>query len=71
MKFHIDKSIPPPTKPALQKYPFPDMKVGDSIFVRGESAGNIKKAATVWGHRHNRVFISRREKDGFRIWRTQ
>jgi hypothetical protein len=67
----IDKGIPAPPKRSIKKYPFADMKVGDSVLVGGHLAGNARNAAYLHGVRSGKSFTSRTEKDGLRIWRTK
>lgn len=52
------------------------MEVGDSIFIAGpKTAKQWADAAYKYGHRHDRKFASRNEKNGTaigrRIWRVQ
>jgi hypothetical protein len=74
------KKIPIPEPRALGyrgKYPFIEMKVGDSFFVPLISGKeiNIRNAASVYGKRLNRVFTVRRvntdKVDGVRVWRIK
>lgn len=70
----IDRGIPlPPDRPVFaRKYPFPDMRVGDSFFVPGmnrqQMAGPIRYATC-----ECRKFTTRRVVEngipGLRVWR--
>lgn len=70
MTYIIDKNIPFPngnTAPNT-KYPFSQMKIGDSFLAKEKKA---VVAASVWSKNKKRRFISRKEKDGWRIWRIK
>lgn len=70
----IEKQIPiPPVgyEPIKYetKYPFRDMKVGDSIFI--QSAKKTISHARYWEAVTNFKFTQRRLKGGIRIWRIK
>lgn len=75
----IEKGIPLQNKNTPRtKYPFPDMKVGDSFLV--EAPGNVRTSAVAttakgWGNRHGVKFACRKvtegKRQGIRIWRTE
>ena len=75
--YHIEKGIPLPTMPTNMKYPWRDMKVGDSFFVpvKKESERTMRGAITSSfynyqrGNRGQRIAL-RQVKGGFRIWRV-
>jgi hypothetical protein len=70
---HIDTNIPPPgDAPPRQKYPFPDMLVGDSfLFTEDAPIQNLRTAAYMYGRRHPGVkFTVRKHGDGWRVWRV-
>lgn len=73
--WNIDSDIPVPQKdsrPAGRKpkYPFREMKVGDSVFFDGAtSSSNCAIAAHNHGRRHGSKFSVRAEGSGVRIWR--
>ncbi len=82
-EFKVDKNIAlwvkPPGGPK-QKYPFPNMDVGDSFFVPGGATCGVRKnrvyaAATAYGRTHNMRFSGRMAKEngveGVRIWRVE
>lgn len=66
----IDKGIPVPEsfgrRLGERKYPLDKMEVGDSFFVTGKRP-NFKGAADKLGI----ICTSRKEKDGFRVWRIK
>ena len=70
--FVIEKNVPvPPLNAARQIYPWPDMAVGDSVFVADQTTtDNAAIGARVHGYRHQKKFAARREGSGVRIWRT-
>ena len=70
-KYKIEKDIPIPSRPypVNVKYPWADMKVGDSFLV-GEDKTTIAKATAAshnYGRRHGKKFSMR----GNRIWRIK
>lgn len=72
-EFKIEKNIPPPSRGGpgrKHKYPFREMEVGDSFFYRG-LRGTIVSCANYFGKRNNAKFVTRKENDGFRIWRIE
>jgi hypothetical protein len=77
----IDKNVPIPkglsvgdeTKSYHSKYPFSKMEIGDSFFVpHDQGAFVVGSAASGYGRRHGKKFISRKTHDpyGVRIWRV-
>lgn len=63
----IDKNVPIPEKRERKgKYPFPKMEVGDSFFTKSDG---VKAALSRYSKAHGVDLISRKEGDGFRIWR--
>lgn len=67
----IENNIPPPTdsgKGRSRLYPFPEMKVGDSILVDNRAGA---MCAYQYGLRHKWRFTVRTVKDKYRIWRTK
>lgn len=72
--YKIDKGVPIPRLEKVQfkpnKYPFPDMEVGDSFFVPLEVVGAARVASGSYSRNHSTKFTSRKEGQGLRIWRT-
>lgn len=69
MTIKIDKGIPIPD-PGNVKFPWYDMKVGDSFFSRREDTRSIIQAPPKlikegWFFKQNKV------KGGVRVWRTK
>ena len=72
-EFPIQRNVPlPHPRGGNRRYPFDQMKIGDSILVTDPSAG-FPGYVSVWGKRHKRRLTLRtvREdgKTGFRVWR--
>ena len=52
------------------KYPFAQMEVGQSFYV--EQSSSPSSAATSFCRKNaGYKFVTRREKDGFRVWRIE
>ena len=72
MAIKVDKGIPIPKWQQRRKYPWREMKVGDSFFVAGEkdthrmasAANGIRKLLKM-------EFVTRTEKGGVRVWRVR
>jgi len=70
--FKIVSDIPAPQN--AHRYPFADMKVGDSFFAPGKKAGALNSAAYSWRRKNicaHWSFVCREEEGGTRIWRTK
>lgn len=53
-------------------YPFRDMDVGDSIFVKGQKlGGGAYQSAVIHGNKYGKKFSGRTVEGGIRIWRVQ
>ena len=70
--YEIEKNVPLPPDPRGRpsKYPFSEMKPGDSIFVASKAAA-ARRASYLFGVRHGLEFATRKEGDGVRIWRIK
>lgn len=66
MSSKIEKNV---SVPDSRRYPFPDMKVGDSYY--DDDGMNLRSAAWQFARRHGWKFITRREGEGVRIWRMK
>jgi hypothetical protein len=70
--FTIVSNIPAPHN--AYKYPFADMKVGDSFFAEGKKVGALNAAAYSWRRKNacaHWSFVAREVEGGTRIWRTK
>lgn len=70
----IDRSIPPPRTFRYNSWPFGKLKVGESFFAGPEIAGHagqiLRPAASQYHIRNpDWHYITRKEGDGFRLWR--
>lgn len=65
----IEKDIPMPISGYLNWKKLADeMNIGDSVFVLSDAEKiNLRHA----GGRTKKRFVSRRERDGFRVWRSE
>jgi hypothetical protein len=67
----IDKGIPIPTGRCQSRYPFAQMKVGDSFFVETNRSSAAKSAIKDRRRRFpNERYVSRKKPTGTRIWRV-
>lgn len=65
--------MPPKKCGVITRYPFADMKVGDSFFVKGglKETYNLRTAASYFAIRHPGYKFSVRAVDGgCRVWRV-
>jgi hypothetical protein len=68
----IESGVPAPKYHVREKYPFYDMRVGDSFVVLDPRVvKNARSAAWMFSRRHPGVrFATRKEGRGCRIWRV-
>jgi hypothetical protein len=69
--FTIQSNIPVPTtqrRRGKPKYPWPLMQVGDSFLAPHT---RVTMSAYAYGKRHNMKFVSLKEANGIRVWRTE
>lgn len=75
MSFAIEKGIPAPRfrpKPGQPGiYPWRQMAVGDSFFVRYDERPTSAVRAAYAQARDGRQFVSKKVQDGVRIWRVR
>lgn len=65
--YKIDKNIPMPTH-GNERYPFAQMKVGDSFFIKSKDYRDSRTLYT--GARRHKIKITcRKENGGIRVWR--
>jgi len=67
-KTKIEKNVPIPPIARSKKYPILEMEIGDSFYAEGKSA---RSSAYCVGARTGRRYVSRPERDGYRIWRVE
>jgi hypothetical protein len=72
--FKITDDIPVPGLKGKEKYPWSQMKIGQSIFIPGDSY-RAGQAAKKWGKERGVTFIARLLVEngvkGLRVWRTK
>ena len=76
LRFDIEKGVPIPPRRGngiASKFPFAEMKPGDSFFAKGVKAGALSSAATGWKTRHQPKwkFCTRTVEGGSHIWRLE
>ena len=64
-EFKIDKDIPIPYRGV---YPFEIMDVGDSFFSNNQS---VVSSSYGYGKYNGIKFTTKKEGDGYRVWRTE
>ena len=77
--YEIDKGIPLKERRGggSPKYPFKDMEVGDSFFIKcdgghvNKRARAVSKAGCVYGKKTGTVFTIRNVDNGVRVWRVE
>ena len=67
----IEKNIPIPTFKKTLKYPFEEMQVGDSFFVKDVKRNNLSITARKYGSKTGRKFLVREVEGGVRCWRVE
>lgn len=69
----VEKNVPMPPPPRNhRKYPWDEMEVGDSFFIKGSTSGKLSTAA--WAAAKTRPgwkFITRKVEGGAAIWRVK
>jgi len=71
--FKIEKGVLLPTESlrGAPKYPWSQLEVGDSFFVKGGNLNVISSSARLWGKRNNGArFTTRTVDGGVRVWRV-
>ncbi len=74
MKFIIEKNIPTPTPVMKTAYPFAQMKIGDSFFIKDpHQKDNVRIAAIAYRKRVDATFVVtvRAVDKGWRLWRIK
>ena len=69
----IERGIPAPSHPGrgnAPKYPWHEMKVGDSFLALLKHRGSISGPMTRAAHRYGHVYTARTVEGGIRVWRT-
>lgn len=74
LKIESGIPIPPRNRRSGSKYPFADMKSGDSFFVEGARAPTLRSAVGAYCKKAKLgpgVFAVRSDGDGHRVWRME
>lgn len=66
----IDKNMPIPPR-AQRKYPWGEMEIGDSFFVKGRNVKDFHAQIYMAGRRFKRKFALRKTDEGIRVWRIE
>lgn len=74
----VDQAKPPIRPRKRRKYPWADMRVGDSFAVpleRGQTLSELQTAvsaaACTYGSRNGTRYSTRQERTGVRVWRVE
>ena len=71
-KIKIDKSVPMPSgRKGKCKWPWHEMKVGDSFFAKGYDHNSFSGSRAVIQMRTGFKFSIARQNGGVRVWRTK
>lgn len=66
----IEKGVTPPKKRKYTRYPFSKMEVFDSVlFPLDPSNANTRRAALKYARDNNKIFVTKKTRDGLRVWR--
>lgn len=71
-KYKIESGVPMPKRDQICKYPFAEMKVGDSFVVFASDLEKTRTAASHFGRHNERKYAVRRVdpiKGEYRCWR--
>lgn len=71
MTIKVEKGIPIPPKSSASKYPYAQLEIGDSFFVKGKIANKFAASAYTQSKKLGIKTTVRNEKDGVRVWRTE
>lgn len=76
MNYVIETNVPCPSprgRGSKPKYPFAEMKVGDSFLATDSTAKQVGMAAVCWAkhHKNGFKFSCRTLPDGARCWRVE
>lgn len=73
MTFKVETGIPVPDFRPQRKYPFNEMKPGDSFLINGTDHASVANAATSYGRAMGRAWKFRviKTSEGYRCWRLK
>lgn len=67
--YEIDKGIEIPQP--RSEYPFGEMEIGDSFLAPKEKIKGVRAAASEYGKRKSKRFMTRTVEGGVRVWRVE
>jgi hypothetical protein len=72
MTIKVEKGIPIPARGSNRgsTYPYKQLEVGDSFYVKGKTAAKFSASAYNQARKAGIKVTVRNEKDGVRVWRT-
>lgn len=65
----VERGVPMPTRPPRNKYPWAEMKVGDSFAANGVNEYSFRSQVVQAGRATGRKFSCRKTDEGLRVWR--
>lgn len=72
MDYKLEKGIPLPKRPGRKPtYPFEQMHIGDSFFVKNGKARSLRNSATNASRKSKHRYAVRIVEGGVRIWRVK
>lgn len=66
----VEKGIPMPPPRSHTKYPWHDMDVGDSFFIKDGNTNKVSTAGRTNKQKTGRSYCVRQVEGGVRVWRT-
>ena len=70
--YKIEKGIEiPESGSGVPKYPWKEMEVGDSFFVKNVPYNTLHSSTSYAGSRYHMKFSARKVEGGYRIWRIE
>lgn len=68
----IEKNIEVPDSTDYEKYPFSQMEIGDSFKIKNDKKklSRLRGLSFYYAKKNNVKFTTRKDGDGYRIWRT-
>lgn len=70
-RIKVEHGIPMPASRSIGRYPWAEMKVGDSFYAPGKKHDQVSGMTSYWSKRLGRKFAARRWDKGVRVWRIK
>lgn len=67
----VEQGVALPPAPSNTRYPFAQLKVGDSFFAAADKADSACASVSYWARKTGFKFTSRSVDGGVRIWRIE